>query len=332
MPILDKNDSSKVQEYEEFIKHSPYGNAMQDMRWADVKSNWISEYVYLEENGKITAAMSVLGIKPVDDKMFLYAPHGPVSDFYDIETTKKLIEEAKPLIEKYNAFLLRMDPCVKNDQDLVKKYREQGFTFRSDGEKLHSFSNPRYEMMLDLEGKSTDDLLAGFSAMTRRHIRASLKAGVTSRWSRSQEDIDKFYELTEIMAKRHGITYRPKEYFERLLAAYPEMRIYSTDYEGETIACMIGLPYNGELWYMYGATATMQGKVSPGYLSIWDLIQWAHELGMKYFNMGGVFSLDVSDGLYFFKYGFCKATDPFIWIGELDVVADEDAYSKFVNR
>ncbi|RFT25221.1 methicillin resistance protein, partial [Gardnerella vaginalis] len=84
---------------------------------------------------------------------------------------------------------------------------------------------------------------------------ASLKAGVTSRWSRSQEDIDKFYELTEIMAKRHGITYRPKEYFERLLAAYPEMRIYSTDYEGKTIACMIGLPYNGELWYMYGATA-----------------------------------------------------------------------------
>ena len=83
---------------------------------------------------------------------------------------------------------------------------------------------------------------------------------------------------------------------------------------------------------MYGATATMQGKVSPGYLSIWDLIQWGHETGMKYFNMGGVFSLDVSDGLYFFKYGFCKANDPFVWIGELDVVTDEAAYAKFINR
>ena len=105
MPILDKNDAAKVLEYEEFVKNSPFGNAMQDMRWAQVKNNWISEYVYLEKDGKITAAMSILGIKAVDDKMFLYAPHGPVSDFYEIETTKKLIEEAKPLVEKKHAFL-----------------------------------------------------------------------------------------------------------------------------------------------------------------------------------------------------------------------------------
>lgn len=332
MPILDKNDSAKVQEYEDFVKNSPFGYATQDMQWAKVKSNWISEYVYLKENGKITAAMSVLGIKAVDNKVFLYAPRGPVSDFYNIETTKKLIDEAKPLFAKYNAFLLRMDPCVKDDQDLVKKYRDEGFTFRSEGENPHSFSNPRCDMILNMEGKSEEDLMAGFSAMTRRHIRASIKAGVTSRWGRSQEDIDTFYKLTEIMADRHGITHRPKEYFERLLAAYPDIRIYTSEYEGEPISCMIGFPYKDMMWYIYGATESVKGKVSPGYLSIWDLILWGKELGMKYFNMGAVYSFDISDGLYFFKYGFCKSNEPSMWIGELDVVLDDDAYSKFISR
>ncbi len=332
MPILDRNDSAKVQEYENFVRNSPYANAMQDMNWAQVKNNWISEYVYLEERGKITAAMSVLGIKAVGDKTFLYAPRGPVSDFYDIETTKKLIEEAKPLFEKHDAFLLRMDPCVLNNQELVEKYRAEGFTFRSDGEEIHSFSNPRYEIMLGLEGKTTQELMAGFNNMTRRHIRASIKNEVTSRYSRSQEDIDIFYELTKIMAERQGITHRPKEYFERLVEAYPEIRVYVSEYEGKPIASMIGLPYGDKMWYIYGATTTMQGKISPGYLLIWSLIQWGCELGLKYFNMGGTYSLDMEDGLFFFKHGFCKADEPYVWLGELDVVIDETAYNEFIKK
>ena len=230
MPVLDKADKNKCEEYEEFVRNSPFTHAMQAPAWAKVKNNWISEYVYLEEDGKITAAMSVLGIKAVDDKTFLYAPRGPVSDFYDVETTKKLIEEARPLFEKHNAFLLRLDPCVKDDKELVKKYRDAGFTFRNDETEIHSFSNPRYEIMLTLKGKTEEELMAGFNSMTRRHIRASYKNGVTSEWGRSQAEIDRFFEHHKTMAERQGITYRPKEYFERLVEAFPEIRIYTSEY------------------------------------------------------------------------------------------------------
>ena len=96
MPVLDKNDKDAVARYNEFVRNSPFTHAMQDMNWADVKNNWTSDYIYTEEDGNITAAMSVLGIKAVGEKTFLYAPRGPVSDFYDIDTTKRLIEEAKP--------------------------------------------------------------------------------------------------------------------------------------------------------------------------------------------------------------------------------------------
>lgn len=332
MPILDKNDSAKVKEYEDFVKNSPYTNAMQDMAWAKVKNNWSSEYVYLEENGKITAAVSILGIKAVDDKTLFYAPRGPVCDFYDVETTKKLINEAKPLFEKYNAFLLRMDPCVQTDEALIEKYRAAGYTFRGQGFHPKSYSNPLHEIMLNVEGKTEEELMAGFSTLTRRHIRAGIKAGVVTRWSRSEEDLQTFYELTKIMANRHGIKYRPFEYFERLLAAFPQIEICTCEYEGEPVASMLSFPYKDTLWYIYGATQTMHGKVAPGYTCIWNLILRTKELGLKWFNMGGTYSLSMDEGLYFFKNGFCRANDPFTWIGELDVVVDQDAYKKFVGR
>lgn len=332
MPILDKSDKNAVERYNTFVRTSPYTHTMQDMNWAKVKNNWESEYIYLEKDGEITAAMSVLGIKAVGDKTFLYAPRGPVSDFYDIETTKALIEETRPLFEKHNAFLLRMDPCVKRDEELAERYRKEGFTFRADGTEIHSFSNPRYEIMLTLKDKSIDEIKAGFNSMTKRHIKASEKNGVINRWGRSQEEIDIFFELHKEMADRQGITYRPKEYFERLVEAFPELRIYTSEYEGEMIGAMMGLPYGDRMWYVYGGTATMRGaKVSPGYLLIWDLIKWGKELELDYFNMGGTYSLDMEDGLFFFKHGFCKADEPFVWVGELDVVIDESAYKEFVK-
>ena len=68
MPVLDQNDKDAVVRFNEFVRSSPFTHAMQDMNWADVKNNWTSDYVYIEEDGRITAAMSVLGIKAVGEK------------------------------------------------------------------------------------------------------------------------------------------------------------------------------------------------------------------------------------------------------------------------
>ena len=58
--ILDKNNKDLVKKYNDFIKNSPYGNFMQDMRWANIKANWDSVYFYVEEDGEIKGALSVI--------------------------------------------------------------------------------------------------------------------------------------------------------------------------------------------------------------------------------------------------------------------------------
>ena len=223
MPVLDKSNAADVARYENFIKSSPYGRATQDMNWSQVKNNWESDYVYLEENGEIIAALSILSVEAVDDASFSYASRGPVSDFTDIELTKRLIEEAKPVIEAKNSFLLRIDPAFKYDEEIVNLYRDAGFKFRSRETEIKSFSQPRYDMILDLKDKTSEEVLKEFRQNTRYSVRQSIKKGVTTRWSRTPEDLDIFYDMTIIMAERQGITYRHKSYFERLLAAFPDI-------------------------------------------------------------------------------------------------------------
>lgn len=52
MPILNHSDLKKVEEYQNFVRTSPYANATQDLAWEKVKEGWTGEQVYLEENGK----------------------------------------------------------------------------------------------------------------------------------------------------------------------------------------------------------------------------------------------------------------------------------------
>ena len=57
-------------------------------------------------------------------------------------------------------------------------------------------------MILKLDEPSFDELMPHFSEKTRYNIRLSARKGVTVHWSRSEEDLRKFYELYEITAVR----------------------------------------------------------------------------------------------------------------------------------
>ena len=101
MPILQQNDAAAVARYTEFVTRSPWGNLMQDRGWAHVKKGWVGEQVYLEQNGEITAAMSIIFAPAVAGRTLAYAPRGPVCDPYDTETIAALMREAAPALKKH---------------------------------------------------------------------------------------------------------------------------------------------------------------------------------------------------------------------------------------
>ncbi|HBW12896.1 MAG TPA: methicillin resistance protein [Proteiniclasticum sp.] len=340
MPVLDLSNDIMVKKYENYVKESPYGHMLQSMGWKEVKNNWDADYVYLEdENGDIRAALSILSVKNDGENAFMYAPRGPVCDFYDIETVQELIKEAMPAVKKRNGFFLRMDPEVMQDHELVEKYRSLGYAFRSnEQENIKVFTNPKHNMILDLEDISEEEVMKVFSSNQRTKIRKTYKNGLNTRIIRVsdlmfEEALDRFYSLTVDMSKRQGILYRPKEYFVRLMNAYSDACIFETfDDENEVLSTCIVVSYNKKSFYIYAASSNNKRNLNASIQMNYEAILYAIRNGYKQYDMGGIFDFEPSNGLYMFKYNFCGGDGHKEFIGELDVVFNEDLYSAFNSK
>ena len=329
MPIV--NSKEDLERYSKFVKNSEYARPMQDPNWAKVKNNWTSDYVYLEENKQIIAAMSVIGIKNTNGKHFLYAPRGPVCDFKNYDLVNRLIKEADMLREKYDAFLLRMDPEVIFDEKIIYEYQKMGYDVRTFGVDPHSFTQPRYNMILPISKMSEDELFESFSSATRRNIRKSYRNEIKTVKKTNDETLDSFYELTKIMAERQGIGHRPKEYFKRLIDNM-DAEIFTSYYKDTALSASLMVPYNKKLYYLYAASSNDMRNKMPNFNMIWEEIKWAREKGFEYFDFGGTFSLDSKDGLYRFKEGFCYPDRHTCFVGEVDVVYDREKYNEFIEK
>ena len=204
-----------------------------------------------------------------------------------------------------------------------------GYDFRSVCDPIHSFTQPRYNMIIDLSLGDEEKIFENFSSKGRYNIRKSIKAGIETKIETNEKTLDDFYQLTEIMVKRQGITYRPKEYHKRLVENYG-CKIFSSYYEGEVLCSSIVVPYKDSLTYLYAASSNEKRNKMPNYNMLWEEIKYGVKNVYKSLDLGGVFSLDKKDGLYRYKEHFCHPNKYTAYIGELDVVYDRDLYKKFL--
>ena len=334
MPILDKKDESMVKKYNEFVRNREHTSALQDLNWAYVKKEeWTNEAVYLEKNGNITAAMSMLIRTFAKGFSMIYVPRGPVCSAYDIATIKELVNEAKQVAKKHNAFVLKFDPEAIYDEKLEALYKKAGFKVRNKDKNKHEFIQPIYNMILRIKDKTEEDIFKGYSEKTRYNIRVAEKKGVIVRYSRDEQDLKTFYELSEITAKRDGITLRDYNYYKRMLEAYDEehLRIYIAEHEGQALSGAIALNYGGKLFYIYGASSNEKRNLMPNYLMQQTMIKWAIETGCSEYDFGGIFEINKANGLYRFKEGFCRQEGVTKFIGEIDCVYNKLVYFGFVK-
>lgn len=333
MPIVDLANGTELARYQQFVRTSPFATTTQDTGWSEVKSNWIPLYVYLEEQGEIIAAMSVLMVNAVGEQKLAYCCKGPVCDPTDVELVHRLMQEAESAAREQGAFVLRIDPEIAYDEALNKRYAELGYVLRNRNVSSKDTTQPRFNMVLDLKGKTEEELMESFHAKTRYNIRLAERKGVTTRYSGELSDLEIFHQLYVVMSNRHGISYRPYNYFARMLEAYrPYTRVYLAEHEGDVIAASVAISYGDKTWYIYGASANEKRNVMAPHLLQWEMIKWAVEQGKARYDFGGVFKLDGSDGLYRFKEGFCYPDRYSEYIGEIDRVWDEEAYQKFVSQ
>ncbi len=321
--ILEKTEKN-LKEYEEFVASCPKGHFAQTPMWAKLKDNWKNEIVVsYGDDGKINGAMSVLIRKvPIFKSSLMYSPRGPVCDVHNKEILKNLLEGAKELAQKYNAYVLKLDPDVKvNDTEFCDIVKSLGFKVKSAGKNFEGIQ-PKFVFRLDVENKTEDEIFAAFHNKTRYNIRVALKNGVTTSIG-NRDDLKRFHEIMVETGARDEFVIRPLEYFEKMydvMAPTDNLRLYLAHYEGKIISGTIAIKYGDKVWYLYGASSNSYRNVMPNYLLQWEMIKWAIEEKCKIYDFRGV-SGDLSEdnplyGLYRFKKGFSGEFTEFV--GDID--------------
>ncbi|MDR3189658.1 MAG: peptidoglycan bridge formation glycyltransferase FemA/FemB family protein [Lactobacillaceae bacterium] len=339
MPLLDMHNENDVARYQNFVRTSKFGQVTQDLGWATVKNNWEPKHVYVENAaGDIIAAMSMLLTNTPSGKKFAYASKGPVMDMQDLTLLDQLVAEAKLALADDNAYLLRFDPEVLYSDAYNAELQAHGYETRNRNVAdagMHATIQPRLNMVLDLtekpDAKETFDL---YPSKTKSKLKRPIRDGVQVHWGADQAAIDAFFKTYADMALRHGISHRPKEYFDRMLTAFGTdgeiLRVYIATKDDAVLSTGMGFKYGDKIWYMYAGSEDGNIFYAP-YAVQTSMIQWAIDSGVALYDMGGIEAVDEHDGLYIFKHTFIKA-EPREYIGEIDVVLDEPTYAKLVRK
>ncbi len=222
------------EEFIEFSKNYPYSLFFQSPYWIEIKkfNNWNGTMIGMKKENKIIAATVILtkNIKEINKKM-AYAPRGFLLDYQDEKLLEKFTQEIKEYCKKNNILFLKINPYIKyqehdidgniientkNDK-LIQKltelgYIHQGFYITMDEKKD---LEPRWLSVLELENKTTDEILKEMRTTTRWSIRNSEK-NCLKVIECSRDDLKEFKLLMKHTAERREFIDRPLSYYQNM--------------------------------------------------------------------------------------------------------------------
>jgi len=327
--------ADRHEEFEAFVRSHPKGHMLQTYAWSKQKACWLFQGILArDENREICGAMSVLIRRiPLTPWTLMYAARGPVCDINNKGILSCLLSGAKELAKKHRSYVLKLDPDVTFEETTFMGYMEElGFVLAP---KAPNFENiqPQYVMRLPIEGKTEDEVMAGFKPKTRYNIRVALKKNVEVKIC-GKEAVGDFYRIMVETGERDQFMIRPEKYFADMLDNLgDDIRLYMAYHEGEAIAGTIASHIGDKVWYLYGASSNSHRNLMPNYLLQWEMIRWAIETGCKIYDFRGI-SGDLSEsnhlyGLYRFKSGFNAVFTEFV--GEYRYIFKPGAY-RFVEK
>ncbi len=146
---------------------------------------------------------------------------------------------------------------------------------------------PRHSLILDLS-RSADEILAQMEQKGRYNIRQAEKARVVV----SEEDaagVGDFYALLADTGGRDGFGVHPRAFYEAVMREMGERaHLYLARVDGEVVAGIIVIYWEGAAIYYYGASSSADRKSYASYLLQWTAILDAKTAGMKTYDFFGV--------------------------------------------
>ena len=221
------------QEFIDFCNSNPQALFFQSPYWIEIKeqNGWSGKILGIKEDGKIVIA-TVLLFKSIKGIIkFAYAPRGFLMDYDNFALLAQFTKEIKDYLKKENVAFLKINPYIDyqlrdingNVIEGTKKdvlmvfldslgYKHYGFYVDMDEKKD---LEPRWISVLDIKGKTIDDLFKTFRSGTKWGINNSKKNFITL-IEADESNLIEFKNLMQHTAERREFVDRPLSYYQEM--------------------------------------------------------------------------------------------------------------------
>lgn len=221
------------QEFIDFCNNNPQALFFQSPYWIEIKeqNGWSGKILGVKEDGKIVIATVILYKSLKGIIKFAYAPRGFLMDYQNFDLLEEFTKEIKEYLKKQNVAFLKINPYVdyqlrdihgniipdtKNDVLMEKLkslgYKHYGFYVDMDEKKD---LEPRWISVLDIKGKTIDELFKTFRSGTKWGINNSKKNFITL-IEADESNLVEFKNLMKHTAERREFVDRPLSYYQEM--------------------------------------------------------------------------------------------------------------------
>lgn len=241
-----KIEELESNEYEEYISKNKYTTFYQKEYWGKLKKDggWNYKLVGMKKNNKIIGATLLLFKNlPLGLKLF-YSPRGFLIDYNDEELLKEFVLEIKEYVKKEKGFILKIDPYVEyktrdidgniveggvDNSKVVENLKKLGFKHYGFNKDISKELQPRWMYVLDLKGKTEDEIFSNFSKHYRKTIRRTEKQGLVVERI-SKDKLMDYKKIMEHTSSRRDFIDRPYSYYENMYDKIGENLIINVCY------------------------------------------------------------------------------------------------------
>ncbi len=211
------------EEFENFSKNHPLRNFMETIEIGNLrkKNGWSVKYLGLKEDNELVGATMLLSRKRHFNKYEFYALRGPLLDYSNDRQVEIFLKGLKDYVKNNKGYCLRLDPYLpirryENDKELeVPKTNIMKILKKLEFKKNDIQEEVTSMYVLDLEGKTEDDILKNMKPNARNIIRKTIKTGIEV-VSLKKEELDEFYQIMIETGKRKGFAVRDISYYQNM--------------------------------------------------------------------------------------------------------------------
>jgi lipid II:glycine glycyltransferase (peptidoglycan interpeptide bridge formation enzyme) len=178
------------------------------------------------------------------------------------------------------SFSLALPPFMDLASDESSSQTKEGWKFNDEWNYVH---------LLNLEGKSFEDIWKNYKSKTRTHIRKAKKSGIETRDATSLDDFKKFYNIYTKVSQNWGYKTPPIP-FKLLKNIYKygshHVKLSLAIKDDKIIAGLLSFPYAKTVYLYMSSFLPEYGKFNPARLLDCEAIEQACHEGYKYVNFG----------------------------------------------